>query len=101
MSDAPDPRPPSVAMPPEPANHSYPPEVVHRVHEMAESGQYRIRGLGARRHLPSFDDLVFLTASVSRYPLEGYRERCETRTVIGGRHGATPISLEIPITLRG
>ncbi len=45
---------------------------------MADTGQYPIRGLGARRKLPTFDDLVFLTASVSRYPLEGYRERCET-----------------------
>ncbi len=45
---------------------------------MAATGHYPIRGLGARRKLPTFDDLVFLTASVSRYPLEGYRERCDT-----------------------
>jgi len=50
---------------------------------MADTGVYPIRGLGARRKLPTFDDLVFLTASVSRYPLEGYRERCDTRTVLG------------------
>ena len=68
---------------------------------MAETGQYPIRGLGARRKLPTFDDLVFLTASVSRYPLEGYRERCETTTVLGGRHGATPLELDIPITIAG
>jgi hypothetical protein len=61
-----------------PANANFPPEVIDRVHQMAETGQYPIRGLGARRKLPTFDDLVFLTASVSRYPLEGYRERCET-----------------------
>ncbi|HEY1829374.1 MAG TPA: FMN-binding glutamate synthase family protein [Acidimicrobiales bacterium] len=84
-----------------PSNQSFPPEVIARVHEMADSGQYPIRGLGARRKLPTFDDLVFLTASVSRYPLEGYRERCETRTVLGARHGARPIELEIPITIAG
>jgi glutamate synthase domain-containing protein 2 len=84
-----------------PSNQSFPPEVIARVHEMADSGQYPIRGLGARRKLPTFDDLVFLTASVSRYPLEGYRERCETRTVLGTRHGAQPIELEIPITIAG
>jgi hypothetical protein len=44
---------------------------------------------------------VFLTASVSRYPLEGYRERCDTATVLGARHGAKPIELEIPITIAG
>ena len=86
---------------PAPANQSFPPDVIARVHEMADSGQYPIRGLGARRKLPTFDDLVFLTASVSRYPLEGYRERCETRTVLGGRHGARPVELEIPITIAG
>jgi glutamate synthase domain-containing protein 2 len=82
-------------------NQSFPPEVMARIHEMAETGQYPIRGLGARRKLPTFDDLVFLTASVSRYPLEGYRERCETRTVLGARHGARPLELEIPITIAG
>jgi glutamate synthase domain-containing protein 2 len=68
---------------------------------MADTGHYPIRGLGARRKVPTFDDLVFLTASVSRYPLEGYRERCDTRTVLGGRHGAKPLELEIPITIAG
>src|SRR5271163_4504298 len=89
--------------PPEgvPANASFPPEVMARVHDMAATGQYPIRGLGARRPLPTFDDLVFLTASVSRYPLEGYRERCDTRTVLGTRHGAHPIELNIPITIAG
>jgi glutamate synthase domain-containing protein 2 len=56
---------------------------------------------GHAARCPTFDDLVFLTASVSRYPLEGYRERCETRTVLGTRHGARPIELEIPITIAG
>ena len=84
-----------------PANASFPPEVIARVHEMAATGQYPIRGLGARRKVPTFDDLVFLTASVSRYPLEGYRERCETKTVLGSRHGATPLELDIPITIAG
>ena len=83
-------------------NHSFPPDVIARVHEMADTGHYPIRGLGARRKLPTFDDLVFLTASVSRYPLEGYRERCDTATV--ARHAATApgrFELDIPITIAG
>src|ERR1700685_3199037 len=83
------------------ANLNFPPEVIDRIHQMADNGQYPIRGLGARRKVPTFDDLVFLTASVSRYPLEGYRERCETRTVIGARHGGRPLELDIPITIAG
>jgi glutamate synthase domain-containing protein 2 len=83
------------------ANASFPPAVISRIHQMADSGIYPIRGLGARRKVPDFDDLVFLTASVSRYPLEGYRERCDTRTTLGGRHGARPLELDIPITIAG
>jgi hypothetical protein len=47
---------------------------------------YDIRGFGAKRSLPHFDDLLFLGASMSRYPLEGYRERCGTDVVLGDRH---------------
>jgi glutamate synthase domain-containing protein 2 len=83
------------------ASHTFPPSVVAQVQEMAETGRYEIRGWGAKRRLPTFDDLVFLTASASRYPLEGYRERCETRTVLGSRFASKPLELEIPITIAG
>src|ERR1700683_4888246 len=82
-------------------NHTFPPAFIASVHELGDLGRYQIRGFGARRKVPNFDDLVFLTASVSRYPLEGYRERCATRTVLGGRHGARPLELDIPITIAG
>ena len=49
-----------------------------RVQRAAREGMYDIRGFGAKRRVPHFDDLLFLGASVSRYPLEGYRERCAT-----------------------
>ena len=38
-----------------------------------------------KRALPHFDDLVFPGASMSRYPLEGYRERCDTEVILGTR----------------
>jgi glutamate synthase domain-containing protein 2 len=68
---------------------------------MALEGRYEIRGWGAKRVLPTFDDLVFITASASRYPLEGYRERCDTKTVLGSRFASKPLELEIPITIAG
>jgi glutamate synthase domain-containing protein 2 len=71
------------------------------IHRASATGMYEIRGLGAKRRLPHFDDLVFLTASLSRYPLEGYREKCSTRTVLGGRFAKKPIVLETPITIAG
>jgi len=83
------------------ASYSLPPEVITGIHRMADEGRYEIRGWGAKRKLPTFDDLVFLTASASRYPLEGYRERCETRTVLGARYASRPLELEIPITIAG
>lgn len=71
------------------------------IHRASTTGLYEIRGLGAKRKLPHFDDLVFLTASLSRYPLEGYRERCVTKTVLGTRFAKKPIELDIPITIAG
>ena len=71
------------------------------IHRASATGLYEIRGLGAKRRLPHFDDLVFLAASLSRYPLEGYRERCSTKTVLGTRFAAKPIELDIPITIAG
>jgi methylamine---glutamate N-methyltransferase subunit C len=82
-------------------SHTFPPEVISQIQEMAEVGHYEIRGWGSKRSLPSFDDLVFLTASASRYPLEGYRERCDTATVLGTRFASKPLHLGIPITVAG
>lgn len=74
---------------------------IRYIREAAECGLYEIRGMGAKRTVPSFDDLVFLTASATRYPLEGYREKCDSKTVLGTRFAKTPIELEIPITIAG
>ena len=71
------------------------------IHRAAATGLYEIRGLGAKRRLPHLDDLSFLGASLSRYPLEGYREKCVTRTVLGTRFAEKPIELAIPITIAG
>ncbi|MED6310578.1 MAG: FMN-binding glutamate synthase family protein, partial [Pseudomonadota bacterium] len=35
------------------------------------------------------------------YPLEGYRERCDTNVVIGARYASKPVQLDIPITIAG
>ncbi len=76
-------------------------DVIHEIQRAAREGIYDIRGWGAKRHLPHFDDLVFLGASMSRYPLEGYRERCDTNVVLGTRYAKKPIELKIPITVAG
>jgi glutamate synthase domain-containing protein 2 len=71
------------------------------IRRAAATGIYDIRGGGAKRALPHFDDLLFLGASMSRYPLEGYREACGTKVVLGTRFAKNPIELDIPITIAG
>ena len=83
------------------ASHTFPPEVIAQIQRTAAEGHYEIRGWGAKRALPTFDDLLFLTASLTRYPLEGYREKCDTSVVLGGRFASRPIRLDIPVTIAG
>ncbi|MFK8021327.1 MAG: FMN-binding glutamate synthase family protein [Pseudomonadales bacterium] len=71
------------------------------IRRAAATGIYDIRGGGAKRRVPHFDDLLFLGASMSRYPLEGYREKCDTKVVLGTRFAKNPIELDIPITIAG
>ncbi|MFZ2178153.1 MAG: FMN-binding glutamate synthase family protein [Rhodococcus sp. (in: high G+C Gram-positive bacteria)] len=75
--------------------------VISEIQRAAETGIYDIRGWGAKRKLPHFDDLLFLGASMSRYPLEGYREKCDTDVVLGDRNAKFPLHLDIPITIAG
>jgi glutamate synthase domain-containing protein 2 len=75
--------------------------VIASIQQAAETGVYDIRGWGAKRAVPHFDDLLFLGASMSRYPLEGYRERCDTDVVLGDRHATAPLHLDIPVTIAG
>src|SRR5499427_6773111 len=74
---------------------------ISEIRRAAATGIYDIRGFGAKRKLPDFDDLLFLGASISRYPLEGYREKCATDVTIGARYAKKPITLRIPVTVAG
>ncbi|WP_226548901.1 FMN-binding glutamate synthase family protein [Celeribacter naphthalenivorans] len=71
------------------------------IRRAADTGIYDIRGGGAKRRVPHFDDLLFLGASMSRYPLEGYREKCDTSVTLGTRFAKKPIELKIPVTIAG
>src|SRR3989442_317867 len=75
--------------------------VIAEIQRAAREGIYDIRGFGAKRKVPHFDDLLFLGASVSRYPLDGYRERCGTDVTLGTRFAKTPLELKIPVTIAG
>ena len=76
-------------------SYGYDRKTLDYIRNAAAHGLYEIRGMGAKRKLPNFDDLVFLGASMSRYPLEGYREKCITKTLLGTRFAKKPIELDI------
>ena len=80
---------------------TFDPYTMAEIRRAAATGIYDIRGGGTKRALPHFDDLLFLGASVSRYPLEGYREKCATDVWLGTRFAKKPIHLKTPITIAG
>lgn len=97
MSDSPSPRPALQG------SGVFPSRVIDDIQTKAESGIYRIRGYGTlrERRWATFDDLTFLPSSLTRIPLEGYREKCSTKTVLGTRFAEKPIELDIPIMITG
>ena len=82
-------------------SQTFTPEVNAEIRRAAATGIYDIRGGGSKRRIPHFDDLLFLGASMSRYPLEGYRENCETTVKLGTRNAEKPLEIDIPITIAG
>ena len=79
----------------------WPPWVLEDIHAKAELGRYRIRGFSTFQKVTHFDDLTFLSTGLTRFPLEGYKERCNTRTVIGALRAENPLVLETPIYISG
>ena len=79
------------------------PEVIEDIQTKAASGLYRIRGWGTlrERRWATFDDLTFLPCSLTRIPLEGYREKCSTKTLLGTRFAKKPIELDVPVMITG
>jgi len=83
-------------------SHIWMAETIRAIHAKAELGRYQIRGFSTFQKLPTLDDLVFLPAVMTRLPLEGYREHCETTTVIGGHDPELverPLVLDMPVYL--
>jgi methylamine---glutamate N-methyltransferase subunit C len=78
-------------------------DVIEDIQTKAATGLYAIRGFGTlrERRWATFDDLTFLPCSLTRVPLEGYREKCSTRTVLGTRFAKKPVQLDIPIMITG
>ena len=58
------------------------PEVIDDIHMKAELGRYRMRGFSMFKKIPHWDELIFLPGTLTRFVIEGYREKCVTKTVL-------------------
>ena len=81
-------------------SHVWSQATIDDIRTKAELGRYVMGAFSTTRHVPSFDDLTFIPCTLSRVPLEGYRERCVTRTVLGTRC-EQPLELDTPIAITG
>ena len=77
------------------------PEVINDIHMKAELGRYRMRGFSMFKKLPGWDDLIFLPGTLTRFVIEGYREKCDTKAVLGSRFASKPLELDIPVYITG
>ncbi len=75
--------------------------VIEDIQTKAQLGRYRMQGFSTHRRVPGFDDLTFVPCTLSRVPLEGYREKCSTEVTLGTRFAKKPITLDRPVTVAG
>ncbi len=75
------------------------PKVQQDIWIKGEVGRYRIRGYGASKPVPHLNDIAFVKdvseLSVSRDELQ----KINLKTTIGGRYGAKPIKLSMPVMI--
>ena len=67
------------------------PEAISEVHALAQLGRYQVRGYNTfNKRMPTFDDLTFVPATMTRLPLEGLSR--ELRHQDGARRAAAALS---------
>ena len=78
----------------------FPKEVMNDIHIKSDLGRYRMRGFSLFKKIPTWDDLTFMPGTWTRFVIEGYREKCLTKTIIGPQV-PRPLELDIPIYITG
>ncbi len=74
-------------------------KAVEEITAKAEIGRYRIRGYGASRELPTFDDIAFKFDPARLSGVSDVRGKCSLKTTLGGKFGGKPLSLDIPVLI--
>lgn len=80
-------------------SQTYDAETIKDIREKAKLGRYLIRGYGMSRKVPSWDDLVFLPAQLSRLAIDSYREPVDSTTVLGTRFAEKPLVMAAPVMI--
>jgi len=72
---------------------------IRDIRAKSDIGRYRVRGYGAFKHLPTFDDLTFDFDPAVLTKIGSVEDRVELRTVLGSRYAQRPIVNDIPISI--
>ena len=75
------------------------PKVQEDVYIKSQIGRYRVRGYGGARALPHLSDLAFRKDISRAHIAPDPVSRVRMRTLIGGKNGATPLDLTMPVMI--
>lgn len=74
-------------------------KVQEDIYVKSKIGRYRIRGYGGARALPHLNDIAFRKDLSAAGGEKDVVDKVNLRTEIGGRHGARPLSLSMPVMI--
>ncbi len=81
------------------ASEYWSPKVQEDVYIKSQIGRYRVRGYGGARELPHLSDLAFAKDIPRAGEVADPVSRVGMRTLIGGKNGATPLDLSMPVMI--
>ena len=73
--------------------------VAEDIHAKALIGRYRIRGYGASKSVPHFNDIALKVDPERIRAASDALAKVNLRTAIGGRNGARPLELSMPVLI--
>jgi len=73
--------------------------IIKDIRTKSDIGRYRVRGYGAFKRLPTFDDLTFAFDPAELKKLGPIEDKVNLNTVLGGRYAAKPIVNDMPISV--
>ena len=75
------------------------PKIQEDIHIKSQIGRYRVRGYGGARELPHLSDLAFKRDVTHAAKVADPVSKVEMHTLIGGKNGANPLDLSMPVLI--